>query len=80
MDPNTTDTNPNINPPGPLVTMDPSTYIPSTADPSVPIPPGLTISTIEESITSIHPIAPRPVVPGNFPSSDIGTAYYHAFQ
>ena len=80
MDPNTTNTNPNINPPGPLVTMDPSTYIPSTADPSVPIPPGLTMSTIEESITTIHPIAPRPVVPGNFPSTDIGTAYYHAFQ
>ena len=60
--------------------MDPSTYIPSTADPTVPIPPGLTESTIEQSITTIHPVTAHPVVPNNFPSSDIGTAYYHAFQ
>ena len=80
MDPNTNNLNPDINPPGPLVTIDPSRYIPSAADPSVPIPPGLTESTIEQSITTIHPVAAHPVVPGNFPSSDIGTAYYHAFQ
>ena len=80
MDPNTTNTNPNINPPGSLVTIDPSRYIPSAADPSVPIPPGLTESTIEQSITTIHPVTAQHVVPTNFPSSDIGTAYYHAFQ
>ena len=46
----------------------------------MPIPPGLTISTIEQSITTVHPIATHPVVPGHFPATDIGTAYYHAFQ
>ena len=80
MDPNTTNLNPNINPPGSLVTIDPSRYIPHTTDPSVPIPPGLTISTIEQSITTIHPVTPNEIYAANFPDHDVGVAYYHAFK
>ena len=43
-------------PPGPLVTMDPTSYIPTAADSMVPLPPGLQISTLESSIDTTHPI------------------------
>ena len=57
MDPITNHINPNSIPPGTLVTMNPNKYIPRAADPSVPLPPGMVQSTLENSITTTHPIA-----------------------
>ena len=79
MDPNTNNNNPNINPPGTLVTMDPSTYIPSTADPTVPIPPGLIHSTIEQSITTTHAIVAPKISSDNFTDDDSGLAQFQAY-
>ena len=74
---NTTDYD---NPPGPLVTMDPSSYIPNTADPTVPLPPGLLVSTIEGSIQTTHPInLSTPLVVEDFPPSEAGFVLHTAF-
>ena len=68
------------NPPGPRVTMDPTSYIPTTADPTVPLPPGLQVSTIEASITTIHPIhTTNPLIIEDFPNNDAGAVLFHAF-
>ena len=69
------------NPSGPVITMDLTEYIPKPSDPSVPLPPGLTVSTIERSIETIHPIhTSAPLVPSSFPSNDAGVTYLHAFE
>ena len=80
MDPTTNHTDPNSNPPGKLVTMDLKEYIPSTAEPSVPIPPGLVHSTLEQSIFTAHPIAAVEITTDNFLEDDAGLAQFHAYS
>ena len=79
MDPTTNLIDPNSTPLGTLVTMDPKEYIPSTADPSVPIPPGLVHSTLEKSIFTSHPIVAKELTTDDFPESDAGLAQFHAY-
>ena len=80
MDPTTNLIDPNSTPPGTLVTMDPKEYIPSTADPSVPIPPGLVHSTLEQSILTSHPIVALELTTDNFSEDDAGLAQFHAYS
>ena len=79
MDPTNNLIDPNSTPPGTLVTMDPKEYIPRTADPSVPIPPGLVHSTLEKSILSAHPIVAAEITTDNFTEDDAGLAQFHAY-
>ena len=79
MDPTTNLIDPNSTPPGTLVTMNPKDYIPSTADPSVPIPPGLVHSTLENSILTTHPIVADEITTDNFSEDDAGLAQFHAY-
>ena len=68
------------NPPGPLVTMDPTSYIPTATNPMVPLPLGLQISTLESSIDTTHPITLSYCLDEvDFPQSDTGTIHHHAF-
>ena len=59
--------------------MNPKDYIPSTADPSVPIPPGLVHSTLENSIFTAHPIVADEITTDNFSDNDAGLAQFHAY-
>ena len=79
MDPTTNLINPNSNPPGTLVTMNPQDYIPRTTDPTVPIPPGLVHSTIEQSITTTHAIIGPEISSDNFTDDDAGLAQFQAY-
>ena len=79
MDPTTNHTDPNSNPPGTLVTMNPRDYIPLTTDPTVPIPPGLVHSTIEQSITTTHAIVGPEISSDNFTDDDAGLAQFQAY-
>ena len=79
MDPTTNLIDPNSTPLGTLVTMDLKEYIPSTANPSVPIPPGLVHSTLEKSILSTHPIVATEITTDNFMGNDAGLAHFHAY-
>ena len=67
-------------PPGPLVTMDPTSYIPTAADSMVPLPPGLQISILESSIDTTHPITlSYRLAEADLPQPDTGIVHYHAF-
>ena len=79
MDPTTNRIDPNSNPPGTLVTMNPQDYIPRTTDPTVPIPPGLIHSTIEQSITTTHAIESPEISSDNFTDDDAGLAQFQAY-
>lgn len=77
MDPTTNCIDPN--PPGTLVTINLKEYIPRTADPSVPLPLGMVQSTLENSITTTHPIANTEITTDNFSEDDAGLAQFHAY-
>ena len=79
MDPTTNCINPNSNLLGTLVTMNLKEYIPRTADPSVPLPPGMVQSTLENSITTTHPIANTEITTDNFSEDDAGLAQFHTY-
>ena len=79
MDPTTNLIDPNSTLLGTLVTMDLKEYIPSTTDPSVPIPPGLVHSTLEKSIFTAHPIVAEEITTDNFVENDAGLAQFHAY-